>query len=59
MTATDNTPAGLQTMLPGAERASDATIAQRRADAALKPKTNQKPCDVGLFSDDANQKELF
>lgn len=48
-----------QTVLTGAERAADAVMAQRRADMPLKPKANQKPCDMGLFSDDHQQKELF
>lgn len=55
----DDGPDGaLQCVLPGAERASDAEMAQRRADAPLKPKTAQRPCDAGLFSDDANQLKL-
>lgn len=57
--ALDNTPAGPQTVLPGAEKASDATMAQRRADAPLKPKKAQRPCDAGLFSDEKNQISLF
>lgn len=48
-----------QTVLPGAERASDATMAQRQANAPLKPKAAQRPCDDGLFSDQRNQQELF
>ena len=48
----------LQSVLPGAERASDAAIAQRRADAPLKPKATQRPCDAGLFSDSHQQTEL-
>lgn len=48
-----------QTVLPGAERASDATMAQRQANAPLKPKAAQRPCDDGLFSDQCNQQELF
>ena len=31
---------------------------QRRAESKLKPITEQKPCDVGLFSDDAAQIDL-
>jgi hypothetical protein len=55
----DDGPDGkLQCMLPGAERASLATVAKRRANAPLRPKTVQKPCDVGLFSDDADQLDL-
>jgi RNase P/RNase MRP subunit p29 len=51
----DNKP---QLVIPGAERASDATMAQRGADAALKPKTAQKE-PGGLFSDDLAQKDLL
>ena len=55
----DDGPDGkLQCVLPGAERASDAEIAQRRANAALKPRKVQRPCDAGLFSDDASQLKL-
>jgi hypothetical protein len=49
----------LQSVLPGAEHATDAAMAQRRANAALKPKAIQRPCDDGLFSDDAKQQDLF
>jgi hypothetical protein len=48
-----------QAVLPGAERVTEADIARNRALASLKPAKPQKPCDHGLFSDDANQKELF
>lgn len=48
-----------QAVLPGAERATDAAIVQRRATAPLKPKAIQRPCDAGLFSDDAKQTDLF
>ena len=55
----DGGPDGaLQSVLPGAERATDAAIAQRRTDAPLKPKTAQRPCDAGLFGDSANQQEF-
>jgi hypothetical protein len=55
----DDGPDGaLQSVLPGAERATDAEIAQRRALAPLKPKTIQRPCDAGLFGDSANQQEM-
>jgi hypothetical protein len=55
----DATEAGPQLVLPGAERASDAKLAQRAANAPLKPTKAQRPCDVGLFSDEANQGELL
>jgi hypothetical protein len=51
----DNKP---QLVIPGAERASDATMAQRGADAALKPKVAQKE-PTGLFSDERNQGDLL
>ena len=35
-----------------------AEIARRTAIAPLKPKTAQRPCDFGLFSDDAKQTDL-
>ena len=55
----DDGPDGAaQAVLPGAERATDAAIAQRRANAPLKPKTAQCPCDAGLFGDSHQQKEL-
>lgn len=54
-------PRGLpgQTELPGTGPASDAELAQRRSDEALKPKAEQKPADFGLFGDSNLQKELF
>jgi hypothetical protein len=48
-----------QAVLPGAEQVTEAAIAQARANAPLKPKTYQRPCDAGLFSDQSQQKELF
>jgi hypothetical protein len=48
-----------QMNLPGTEPITDAELAQRRADEALKPKAEQKPMDVGLFSDDAKQRSFF
>ncbi len=48
-----------QAVLPGAEQVTQADLAQQRADAALKPKKPQRPCDAGLFSDESQQKELF
>jgi hypothetical protein len=47
-----------QLVIPGAERATDATMAQRGADAALKPKVAQKE-PGGLFSDEQNQGDLL
>jgi hypothetical protein len=45
----DNKP---QAVLPGAERRS---VAQLKANQPLRPSRVQKPCDHGLFSDDADQ----
>lgn len=39
--------------------ADQKTTADRKWSAPLKPPAVQKPCDVGLFSDDANQGEMF
>lgn len=47
-----------QYVLPGAERSTDAQMAQRKADAPLKPKVEQKE-PSGLFSDDRDQKDLL
>lgn len=47
-----------QAVLPGAERVTSAYIARNRAAAPMMPRKPQKPCDVGLFSDDANQLDL-
>jgi len=34
------------------------SLAQRKSDAPLRPAKAQQPCDIGLFSDDMNQREL-
>jgi hypothetical protein len=58
--AIDDTPAGAQCVLAGAERIGTAALLQRRADAPLKPARPQVPCNVGLFDDDArNQGTLL
>lgn len=49
--------------LPGQAELPDtaprsADIAKRQAAARLKPGKPQKPCDIGLFSDDADQIDL-
>jgi hypothetical protein len=46
-------------VIPGAEKAADKTMAQRGADAPLKPKANQKPADDGLFGDGHKQTDLL
>lgn len=50
-----------QSIIPGAERASDAALAQRGADAGLKPKAVQDfdTSGLALFGDAKNQTELF
>jgi hypothetical protein len=53
----DHTPAGPQHVLPGAEKARDAVLAQRRADAPLAPKVPQKPA-AGMFGDGHRQTDL-
>jgi hypothetical protein len=35
-----------------------ADMLRRKSDAPIKPPKPQKPCDVGLFSDDADQLDL-
>ncbi len=57
--AIDATPAGPQHVLPGAERVSSACIAKQMAAAPLKPNKPQAQCDLGLFSDERNQLDLF
>jgi hypothetical protein len=59
MTAIDNTPAGQQYVLPGAEKAGDAAMARRAVDAPLWPRVPQQPCDHGLFGARALQTDLF
>jgi len=59
MSAIDRTPVGPQHVLPGAEKASDAIIARRAAAKPLRSHVPQQPCDIGLFSDDASQSDLF
>ncbi len=54
----EHTLIGPQYVLPGAERASDATMAQGKADAPMRPKVPQKPV-AGLFGDDARQLDLI
>ena len=58
-TTTEKTEAGEQTVLPGAEKESQGTQAQRKAEQPLKPKVAQKPADVGLFGDEKDQGDLM
>jgi hypothetical protein len=55
--STERTPAGQQHVLPGAERDVFQHVSAMTL-APLKPKTWQKPCDHGLFSDQAAQSDL-
>ena len=59
MTAIDRTPAGQKHVLPGAGPASDVPMARRAADAPLRARVPQRPCDIGLFSDEAAQVDLI
>lgn len=44
--------------LPGMTPLGLKPYAQVKADQPLRPAADQKPCDVGLFSDDAAQSDL-
>jgi hypothetical protein len=46
-----------QTELPGTA-ADVAGLLRLKAAAPIKPRKPQQPCDVGLFSDDADQLDL-
>lgn len=52
------TPIGRQYVIPGAERLTDRQIAERKAQEAMRATKAQKPCDIGLFSDEAVQIDL-
>jgi hypothetical protein len=54
----DHTSGGPQHVIPGAERVGDRALAQRRADAPMRPSAPQKTA-AGLFSDDARQLDLI
>jgi N12 class adenine-specific DNA methylase len=56
---TEQTEAGEQAVLPGAEKESQGKQAQRKAEQPLKPKVAQKPADEGLFGDDKDQRDLL
>jgi hypothetical protein len=47
-----------QLVIPGAEQRLGASL-QRKADAPLRPSKAQKPADIGLFSDDRDQSDMF
>ena len=48
----------VQIDLPGCEP-DQAGALQRKADAPLKPRKPQEPCDLGLFSDENKQADLI
>ncbi len=54
----EQTDAGKQTVLPGAEKISDKELAERNANQKLKPKAKQKEPDFGLFSTERDQGDL-
>lgn len=47
-----------QLNIPGAEPVTSRTIAERRANAPLRPTKPQAPCDVSMFGDAAAQLDL-
>ena len=53
----EHTPAGPQHVLPGADKIGDGALAQRRADAPMRPTAPQKP-PGGLFGDGAAQLDI-
>jgi len=58
--ASEATPAGEQTLIPGVKPVSVRERLEARMAAPLAPRKPQKPLDIGLFDDDArNQLSLF
>ena len=56
----ESTDQGEQTLVPGVTPISQRDRLQELADAPLQPRCSQKPCNVGLFDEDArNQLDLF
>jgi hypothetical protein len=39
--------------------ADEKIVAERKWQSGLKPRVAQEPCDVGMFSDDSKQADLF
>jgi hypothetical protein len=56
---TENTSAGEQHVIPGAEKISCAEVAKRKAGQPLTPQVAQKPADHGLFSGESKQIDFF
>lgn len=58
--ATEPTPEGEQTLVPGVRPISARERIEARMAAPLAPRVPQKPLDIGLFDEDArNQLDLF
>jgi hypothetical protein len=55
----EQTDQGIQQVIPGAEKISEAETAQRQADKPLKAKAPQKDADEGLFGDEKDQTDLI
>lgn len=49
----ETTDAGEQTLVPGVTPVKERERLQERTEAPLSPKSNQKPCDQGLFNEAA------
>ncbi len=49
----------MTTLFPVDQSADEKTVAERQWCAGLKPPKEQKPCDIGLFSDEADQTDLI
>jgi hypothetical protein len=56
---TEKTEQGEQAVIPGAERAGDRTVAERRMEGGKKPAAAQKPADEGLFDTGARQQQTM
>ena len=58
--ASEPTPEGEQTLVPGVRPISARTRVETLMAAPLRPRVPQKPLDIGLFDEDArNQLDLF
>lgn len=58
--ASEPTPEGEQTLVPGIQPISTRARIEARMAAPLTPRVPQKPLDIGLFDEDArNQLDLF
>ena len=59
MTHYEQTPIGLQGVIPGAEATTLAAVAKRRILEPLRPTVPQLPADEGLFGDEHLQLDLI